>query len=48
MFRIILRKIQEAQMRRVAFWQLQNLSDSALKDIGITRGEIRRISYFGY
>ncbi len=47
MFRIILRKIQEAQMRRVAFWQLQNLSDSALKDIGITRGEIRRISYFG-
>jgi len=33
--------ISEAQMRRVAYWQLQNLTDKDLKDIGITRGEIR-------
>lgn len=39
--------IQKAQMRRVAYWQLQNLSDRNLKDIGITRGDVRRIAYFG-
>ena len=48
MFVKIINMIQKAQMRRVAYWQLQNLSDSALRDIGITRCEIRRISYFGY
>lgn len=37
----IYRAIAKAQMRRVAYWQLQNLTDKDLKDIGITRGEIR-------
>ena len=37
----ICRAISKAQMRRVAYWQLQNLTDKDLKDIGITRGEIR-------
>ena len=37
----IYRSISKAQMRRVAYWQLQNLTDKDLKDIGITRGEIR-------
>ena len=33
--------IKKIQGRRVAYWQLQHMSDSALKDIGITRGEIK-------
>ena len=36
----IVKKIQAAQQRRVDYWQLQNLSDSDLDDIGISRGEI--------
>ncbi len=36
----IVKKIQAAQQRRVDYWQLQNLSDSDLNDIGISRGEI--------
>lgn len=30
------------QERRAAYWQLQNLSDKDLRDIGVTRGEIRK------
>ena len=41
MFKKFIKTIQEAQERRVAYWQLQHMSDSALKDIGITRGEIK-------
>jgi uncharacterized protein YjiS (DUF1127 family) len=47
MFNKFIIMIQKAQMRRVAYWQLQNLSDRNLKDIGITRGDVRRIAYFG-
>jgi uncharacterized protein YjiS (DUF1127 family) len=42
MFKNIIKVIQQAQERRVAFWQLQHMSDQALKDIGVTRGEIRQ------
>jgi len=45
MFNRIIKSIQEAQMRRVSYWQLQNLDDKALKDIGLTRNDIRRICY---
>jgi uncharacterized protein YjiS (DUF1127 family) len=45
MFNRIIKSIQQAQMKRVAYWQLQNLSDKDLKDIGINRNDIRRISY---
>ncbi len=45
MFKRILTKFQEAQMRRVSYWQLHNLTDNTLKDIGITRKDIRRIVY---
>lgn len=33
--------IVRVQERRVAMWQLQNMTDKELRDIGITRGEIR-------
>jgi len=36
----IVKKIQAAQQRRVDYWQLQNLSDKDLNDMGISRGEI--------
>jgi len=41
MFKRFLKAMQRSQMRRVEYWQLNNMSDSMLKDIGITRGEIR-------
>jgi uncharacterized protein YjiS (DUF1127 family) len=47
MFKGILRKIQKAQERRVAYWQLQNLSDKDLYDIGINRSQIRSVIYSG-
>ena len=41
MFKRLLNRIQYNQMRRVEYWQLNNMSDTMLKDIGITRGEIK-------
>jgi uncharacterized protein YjiS (DUF1127 family) len=40
MFRTIINFIKESQERKVALWQLQNMTDTQLRDIGITRGEI--------
>lgn len=40
----IVKKIQQHQLKRVAYWQLNNLSDKMLRDIGITRGDIRRVA----
>lgn len=34
--------IVHMQERRAAYWMLQNLSDKELRDIGVTRGEIRK------
>jgi uncharacterized protein YjiS (DUF1127 family) len=45
MFKNILRKIEKAQARRVAYWQLQNLSDKDLYDIGIHRSQIYSAVY---
>lgn len=45
MFKKLVKKLQESQMRRVQYWQLNNMSDAALKDIGITRGEIKQKFY---
>ncbi len=45
MFKKFIKRMQEVQMRRVAYWQMHNLSDAQLKDIGIGRSEIRRIAY---
>ena len=47
MFKRLMKKIQEHQMRRVAYWQLNNLSDKALRDIGVYRNDIYRITYLG-
>ena len=42
MFTKIYNFIKESNEKRerVAYWQLNNMSDKALKDIGISRGEI--------
>ena len=42
MFKKFIKALQDSQMRRVQYWQLVNMSDSALKDIGVTRGEIKQ------
>ena len=41
MFRRLIKALQRNQMRRVEYWQLHNMSDDMLKDIGISRGEIK-------
>ena len=40
MFKRIYAFIKESNEKRVAYWQLQNMSDKSLKDMGISRGEI--------
>ena len=45
MFKKFIKTIQQVQERRVAYWQLQHMSDKALRDIGVTRGEIRQKVY---
>jgi uncharacterized protein YjiS (DUF1127 family) len=35
--------IQKAQEKRAAYWQLQNLTDTELRDIGIGRSQIREV-----
>ena len=42
MFKKFIKALQDSQMRRVQYWQLVNMSDSALRDIGVTRGEIKQ------
>ena len=43
----IVKKMQDMQQRRVDYWQLKNLSDKQLKDMGISRGEIYHKVYGG-
>ena len=45
MFRKIIKFIQKSQERKVALWQLQNMSDMQLKDIGVSRGDIYQKVY---
>ena len=47
MFRNLIKRLQDHQMKRVAYWQLQHMSDTQLKDIGLTRSDIRAVAY-GY
>ena len=37
--------IVKGQQARADFWILNNMSDKALKDIGVTRGEIKQRFY---
>jgi len=34
-------KLVEVQQKRADYWLLNNMSDKQLKDIGLTRGEIK-------
>ena len=45
MFKKLIKFIQEGQQRKVALWQLQNMSDMELKDIGVSRGDIYQKVY---
>ena len=41
----LLRSIQESQQKRADYWILQNMTNKDLRDIGITRTEIRQKVY---
>jgi uncharacterized protein YjiS (DUF1127 family) len=43
----IVRRIQESQTRRVSYWQLKNLTDKDLRDIGLNRADIYKVAYGG-
>jgi len=43
----LLKRIQESQQRRADYWILQNMTNKDLKDVGISRGEIRGKVYGG-
>jgi uncharacterized protein YjiS (DUF1127 family) len=45
MLKRLLKNLQERQQRRADYWILQNMTDKALKDIGVTRGEINQKIY---
>ena len=45
MFKKIIKFIQKSQQKKVALWQLQNMTDMQLKDIGVSRGEIYQKVY---
>ena len=39
--------IAKAQQNRVDYWRLNNMSDKDLKDIGVTRGDLKERFYKG-
>ena len=41
MFKRFFKNLQINQQRRADYWLLTHMSDKELKDIGITRGEIK-------
>ena len=43
MFTKLYKSMQRAQERKVAYWQLHNLSDRELQDMGISRGQIYEV-----
>ena len=43
----IIKRIQVNQMRRAAYWQLHNMTDKDLKDVGISRSDIYHVAYSG-
>lgn len=45
MWNKIYKAIVKSQQRRAAYWQMQNLTDKELRDIGISRADIKRIAY---
>lgn len=45
MFKRFVKAIRKSQERKVALWQLQNMSDKQLRDIGVSRAEIKSKVY---
>lgn len=45
MFKRVFNKLVAAQEKRAAYWMLHNMTDRQLKDIGVTRAEIRQRVY---
>jgi len=45
MFRKIINAIARTQERRAAYFVLQNMTEKQLKDIGVTRAELRQRVY---
>lgn len=45
MFKQFITKVAKMQERRAAYYLLQSLSDRQLKDMGVTRGELRQKVY---
>ena len=45
MLKRLLKNLQKRQQRRADYWILKNMTDKALKDIGVTRGEINQKIY---
>ena len=45
MFKRFVKAIQERQERRAAYWQLRNMTDKQLRDIGVSRAEIESKVY---
>ena len=45
MFKRFVKAIQKSQERKVALWQLQNMTDRDLRDIGVSRAEIYKKVY---
>ena len=45
MFKRFVKLVQKSQERKVALWQLQNMSDKQLRDIGVSRAEIKSKVY---
>ena len=45
MLKRLLKRLQDSQQRRADYWLLHNMTDKALRDIGISRGEIKSKIY---
>ena len=45
MLKRLLKRLQESQQRRADYWLLHNMTNKDLRDIGISRGEIKSKIY---
>ena len=45
MFKRFVKFVHKTQERKVALWQLQNMTDRELRDIGVSRAEIYKKVY---
>ena len=45
MLKRLLKRLQDSQQRRADYWLLHNMTDKDLRDIGISRGEIKSKIY---